>query len=188
MPLPLQIVSADGVELRRAVFNPHPRGGHDIYMLVLPGLERTCIPLVHVQPSLAGLLARSAVVKFEVRRLPQNGAAMRALREQPQFLAGAALLKDGSIHNDSPSVLKSVRNRLVMRAGLLLCVSPAGRLLPYAAIWTTVCLVTALELARRALSVPAAKPYLSLKSAQPVSKMPASWVVKKNAASSESTT
>jgi hypothetical protein len=110
-----QVLPAAGVELRPAIFEP-PREQHDVYMLVLPGAPRTCVPLVHVQSSLRAYFDAGEVEAFDLYRLEQNGPAMRVLAAQPQSLIVAVQLKEGQVVVDVPTVLAGQRKRLMIQA------------------------------------------------------------------------
>lgn len=88
-------------------------------MLVLPGEPKSCVPLVHVQPSLRKHFDTGDVQAFDLYRLEQNGLAMRVLAAQPQSLIASVKLKDGQILVEVPAALTAQRNRLLYRAGAL---------------------------------------------------------------------
>lgn len=120
-----QVLSGAGVELRPALFEP-PRGPHQVFMLILPGGPKSCVPLVHVQPSLRKHFDTGDVQAFDLYRLEQNGPAMRVLAAQPQLLIAAVKLKDGQILVEIPAALAAQRNRLLCRAGTLVGIVFSG--------------------------------------------------------------
>jgi len=120
-----QVLSAAGVELRPAIFEP-PRGRHDVYMLVLPGSPKVCVPLVYVPPSLKAHFDTGAVLAFDIYRLEQNGSAMRVLAEQPQSLIAAVHLKDGRILVEVPASFSAQRSRLLRRVIALVGIAFLG--------------------------------------------------------------
>jgi hypothetical protein len=148
-----ELICADGVELRRAVFEP-PRGEHDIYMLVLPGVERTCVPLVHVEPLLKASFDLGKVALFDLHRLEQNGPAMQALRAHPQSLIAAVRLKDGSMQAGVPEVLTVHRSRLLLRSAGLLATAAMGVFLN-SLVASAFALILAGHQLRKALLIPA---------------------------------